>query len=250
MNIVELIQAFRVAADDMPDDAGDDSTALHTGAWIVQVANEATREAAERSRLIRDDATEDVCKIDLVPGQRDYDLHHTIIDINTARLGGTRNVWLVRAAEPWWRGNDAPATVGPPRRYAVTARGSLLTLTLDRQPPDPAIIPPSYDDTIRLEVFRRPLASMACPDPDPDPLPPDYDPPEIDSPEIPGAYHNDLLYWMLYRSYSTRDSDKNNHQAAMDNLALFEQAFGKKIDRNVWRKQLRHRPTICKQAAF
>jgi hypothetical protein len=50
----------------------------------------------------------------------------------------------------------------------------------------------------------------------------------MDEPEINRRFHESLVFWMLYRAYSKQDAETKDAKKAGENLALFEQEFGKK----------------------
>ncbi len=225
MNLAGLIATYRVRADDRADPY------LHDDEEVTAFANEAEKEAAERSRCFMDSTTEEICRVSLTTGVKTYLLDDRVIDVVSATVRGMH--------DPLHRAPDEIELAcrhhnpGIPQAYAVIDAGAKLALVLDREAPDPAdLTGTSYEPYLDLTVYRRPLQPMADPN--------------NDSPEINPSRHTDLLYWMLYLGYSTRDSDAQDDQKAATNDARFTLAFGEKIDLNVRRKQLRHRPTISK----
>lgn len=81
---------------------------------------------------------------------------------------------------------------------------------------------PTANDTLRLTVFRLPLADMDSPD---------------DEPEIRVERHYELLDGMLARAYMKNDSETYNPDKSAEHEASFTRHFGAKIDANVLRKQ-------------
>ena len=225
MNLAALIAESRRRLDDRAAVGN-----LWTDGDLTGFINDAEREATERAFLIRDDYTSSICQLDRVDGQREYVLDPRVIDVITARVRGARDP-LTRQAT--WDDCYRPGYAGVPCRYAVISRGDTLVLQLDREAPDPTMYPTgTYDPHIDLAVFRRPLVPMESPD--------------DDSPEIGSQYHMSLIHWVQFLAYSTRDSDIGDDEKATANEARFELAFGAKIDANVKRKQLQHRPTVCR----
>lgn len=228
MKLQQLIDTYRSRADDRA------APFLHDDAEVTGFANEAEREAAERSLCLRDSTTPSICQITLTEGQRSYPLDARVIDVVSARVRGMRH-HLERAGSD----TELECRYHPPgiaQRYAVIESGGTCVLVLDRDMPDPTTITtPGFAPYIDLTVYRRPLNTMVDPD---------------DEPEINPSKHMDLIYWMLFLGYSTRDSDADDEQKASTNDARFTLAFGEKIDANVKRKQLRHRPPVCRPERF
>lgn len=228
MKLQQLIDTYRSRADDRA------APFLHDDAEVTGFANEAEREAAERSLCLKDSDTPSICQIALVQGQRRYPLDARVIDVVSGRVRGMRD-FLTRAGSD----TELECRYHPPgiaQRFAVIEAGGTCVLVLDRDVPDPAdVFVPGYAPYIDLTVYRRPLNTMQ-----------DVD----DVPEINPAKHMDLIYWMLFLGYSTRDSDAGDDQKASTNDARFTLAFGEKIDANVKRKQLRHRPPVTRPECF
>lgn len=225
MKLADLIATYRSRADDRA------VPYLHDDDEVTGFANEAEKEAAERSRCFKDSQTTSICQIALVEGVKTYQLDPRVIDVADARVRGQRES-LSRAPDEIELACRYHAP-GIARRYAVIEANGTCVLVLDRDVPDPTTITdPNYSPYIDLTVYRRPLNPMVDPD--------------DDQPEINPARHTDLIYWMLYLGYSTRDSDAQNDQKAATNDARFTLAFGEKIDAAVHRKQLRHRPPVSR----
>lgn len=226
--LADLIATFRTRADDraVPQ--------LWSDAEITGLANEAESEAAERSRCLKDSTTPAVCQVVLVPDQQEYPLDARVIDVADCRVRGIRGA-LGRAADEVVL-YHCPHAPGIPQRYALYQTGAGLVLVLDRPAPDPDALPvPGYGGKLDLTVYRRPLNQLVDPE---------------DVPEIPAPRHTDLIHGMLARAYETRDADASDTSRAATHEARFTLAFGEKIDANVRRKQLRHRPPVVKPAHF
>lgn len=212
----------------------DDSAApqLWTDAFLTLAANEAQREACERSWLLYDKTTSALCQIALVEGQSEYPLDPRVIDVDMAKLQGAR-LPLERITEHQYdRELPVPIVQRPPKAFLTYSRGDTVILVLDRPAPDPTTITTPYTPQLNLNVYRRPLVAMVDP--------------ANDSPEISADKHMDLIYWMLYLAYNTRDSDAGDSDRAQTAGEQFTAAFGEKIDANVKRKQLAHGPPVCR----
>lgn len=224
MKLSDLIAAYRSRADDRA------VPYLHDDDEVTGFANEAEKEAAERSLCFKDGQTTSLCQIALTEGVKTYPLDPRVIDVADARVRGMHDS-LSRAPDEIEMACRYHAP-GIAQRYAVIEANGTCVLVLDRDVPDPTTVTdPNYSPYIDLTVYRRPLNPLVDPD---------------DVPEINANRHTDLLYWMLYLGYSTRDSDAGNDQKAATNDGRFTLAFGEKIDANVKRKQLRHRPTVSR----
>lgn len=134
--------------------------------------NAAEREACRRTRLIFDSTTEAVCEITVTTGNQVFNLPTTILEIVRAYLidasGDHINLVNTDKTEldrlfPDWR-----TTTKTPGRYMVEE----TTIELD------SIADEDY--TLKLEVYRLPIANILLP---------------TDSPEIAPAHHERLLDW-------------------------------------------------------
>lgn len=229
MDLRALIKEFRFRAGDRatpplwPDD-------VVTG-WL----NDAVDEACERAFLLEDSTTPDVCVIPLVPGQREYVLHPSVIDVLDGYLynpDGTRRGWCCgphrttrRFADrhDWYR--------GWPSSYAVYGSGNSETGLGRRlvysQTPDTAAL----DATFRMTVQRRPLYPMKA---------------MSDQPEIGEQYHRALVWWAIYMAFDNRNSDRVDIARSDRAYQKFVQAFGERRSAITETQQLRHRPPVAR----
>lgn len=214
MTLSDLIQAFRLRADDAAEPYlwSDDEVTLYL--------NEAVTEAAERARLIRDSSTIAVTQIAVTVGDMDYPLDGSILAIDRVQLASQPKALIRQTVEelekrfPDWRG-----MVGTPH-FFVEDNGRIR------------IVPQSPQaDTLNLTVYRLPLTPMTK---------------ETDSPEVHAKYHYRLLDWALRCAYLKNDAETLDKAKAADYQALFEQSFGKLPDANVQRKQREHRHSLVK----
>lgn len=167
-------------------------------------ANDAEREACRRARLIVDSTTPEICQLALTTGTQTYALDPRIIFIRRVRvLTVPRPLTRASYKDLDQRGADWEDETGEPCAFVPDIGTALFR-------PYPT---PSADYTAKLTVVRTPLVDMVD---------------DIDTPEINPRFHDSLIYWMLFRFYSIDDSELNDPKKAADNLALFEQEFGKK----------------------
>lgn len=199
MTLSDLIEQARIRADDTVSTAY-----LWTDAEWKRYANEAEREACRRARLIVDSTTVSVCRVTLAAGTKTYSLDPRVIFIRRAKLSGVavplRRVSyrdLDRSVPGWEDETGEPMAHVP-------------DMDTGKFRPYPA---PTAAGTVTLTVVRLPLCDMVQ---------------DEDEPEINDRYHESLIHWMLYRAYSKQDAETKDAQKAAENLALFEQEFGKK----------------------
>ncbi len=229
MTLEDLIAAFRSRAQDTAEPY------LWSDAEVKEFVNDAENEAAERASLLRDTMTVAVCEVDVVAGTAAYLLDARILRVERAKLdlgsvplslsstaamdrgaGVTPRDWRTQSLS--WQsgvsGSGWEQRTGTPAMALLDREGAQWKLTL--------VPKPVVDDTLRLQVFRQPLAPMAADD---------------DTPEIPTRLHIRLVDWMMYRAYSKEDAETFNRTKAMEAEALFTRAFGERIDANARRKQ-------------
>ncbi len=183
-----------------------DDNALPYGwsdAVLDDYLNEAQEEAAIRASLLHDAATDAVTLISVTSGTASYALDSRIIDIisvtdvdQPATLVPFTMDDLVCSYGAGWQ-----SRVGTPIGYLTDAVSGQITLF-------PA---PDADTSIRLEVYRRPLVSMAA---------------DGDTPEIPAEHHFNLVDWALWRAYSHAGTDDQDLPRADRHLAVFDNNFG------------------------
>lgn len=167
----------------------------NNGEW-TDYANDAVRDAVIRTRCLRDDATGEICQIDVVAGSRDYALDARVIDVIGARLGDIvlSPLHAINAAGLHTR-------TGTPGYFLTDAVTGYVTLY-----PQPVAT-----GTLYLTVHRLPLKGLDDGE---------------DTPELPALFHDDLVYGMLARAYQKNDADTGNLQRAQYFQQLFDAAFG------------------------
>lgn len=191
-------------------------------ATIDRALNEAEREACERARLLRDEFTDAITKIEATAAVAAYLLHPSIFEIDGA-YNETDGRVLTEASEPelyqqdsQWRTRTGSNTC----EYVVQALPNERLRLL--------LVPvPSVAATIRLQVYRYPRYTMTS---------------NGDEPEIGAQHHDGLVEWAVYRCFSVKDPDLYDPQKAADAQAEFTKLFGIKIDANI-RRRLREKRT-------
>ena len=218
MRVEDIIRRFREAVRDTADPP------FWSTEDIVEYLNEAVQEACERAKLIEDRATPAVCTIALEPGKSSYDLHRSVLQVkrlvfrgrvldetSVEELDCTYGAWETRSGMPrYWVFGGANSRGTPRIRLVPT---------------------PVEAGEIALTVYRGALKPL--------------DPCNTQAqPEIHERFHMRLMDWMMHRAYLKQDADAFDPAKAATSLALFEQAFGERLDANVQRKHGDRRPPI------
>ncbi|QRF60248.1 DUF6682 family protein [Variovorax paradoxus] len=226
MNLAELIESFRVDADDQSNSVGGgDADALWKDTDLARWFGEAEEEAAIRKRLLFDDYTLSIVSINVVAGQSSYPLDSRMFEISRARLLNAstgrflEDLYITKRDAldqscPGWRDE---------RRRPKTIVQDDTRVML------PGIVDRAY--TLRLEGYRTPLAPITA----------DSDP-ESTTPEIGAVHHRFLVHWVLHRAYSKPDSEVFNPEKAATALAAFEQYFGPRPDADLRKDQQADQP--------
>ena len=229
MTIDELLDACRKRLQDTAEPY------LWSDEEIIEFADDAENEAAERASLLRDTTTAAICEVDVVAGTAAYLLDARILRVERAKLdlgtvplslsstaamdrgaGVTPRDWRTQSLS--WQSGGAGAgweqRTGTPALALIDREGSAWKLRL---------VPiPVVDDTLRLHVIRTPLVPMSTSD---------------GSPEIPVRLHIRLLDWMVHRAYSKQDAETFDQAKADKAETDFTRTFGERIDANARRKQ-------------
>jgi hypothetical protein len=199
MTLEELIQQFRLITDDV------EAPYLWSDEELEFFFNEAELEACRRARLLVSTNLPEICRINVVAGQKSYDLDPKIIYIRRAKLASKAhpirpvNVEKMDALRPGWEDHT-----GSVEAYVVGMESGKIVLYRN----------PSSDDTLTLTVVREPLDKMKLG--------------MESSPEIPERYHASLIHWALYKAYSKKDAETNDKELASINIAEFVREFGKR----------------------
>lgn len=198
MTLQELIRRFRVQANDRAEPY------FWENEDVAGYLNDAEGQACIRGRLLREDATPEVCEIDLAAGRHTYPLHAAVVEITHLRLrpvngGEARVVHLVSrewldAEMPEWRDDTYPA------RFAIQGDTTLRLVGGFEE-----------GDKLVLECYRLPLAPMVD---------------DGDEPEIHAAHHEHLLQWALHSAFSIPDTEAFDPQRAAAAEQQFTAYFG------------------------
>ena len=192
--------------------------------FLLNMLNEAEREAADRAKLLYDDSL--AVAVTVKAGKARYAIDPHIIDIERAALtadGDRRPPLLLKLFDRMeldWR--------TPPRskHEAGLPWGRPFGLVFDGKHEVEIVPGPRRDGRLLLGVHRLPWA--------------DFD---MDAePEIPCVHHASLVDWALFRAFSIPDADEANEQLATFYLNRFEQYFGRRIDARKRRVQRANKP--------
>lgn len=211
MNLEQLIQQFRVDAEDLVQPY------LWLDEWVAPWLTEAVSEAAVRGRLIYEAANAAVCQIAVAASAATHELHKSLFELVHLRFqatgAATSSVLSIKAREeldrirPGWRDET-----GTPR-YAVQD-DTRITL----------VPRPELAGTLHVEGYRVPLKPLAN---------------DTDKPEINQAHHRNLVHWALYRAFSKPDADGADPIKAARAEANFTRYFGIAPDADL-RRSTRH----------
>lgn len=197
MTLEELITMYRALAQDKADPflCGDELLTIY--------ANEAQNEACRRGELLRDSRHE-MCSIAYVANQETVDIDPRIVKIKRAYADGHPVVDVsvdeLDEVSPMWQTDSI--------RERPTHLVSGLTTGVRHLWPRP-----KEAGTITLTVQRLPLCKLAN---------------DFDEPEIREEAHMGLVEWMLYRAYSSEDTEMYNPTKAAVHEAKFIAEFGRK----------------------
>ena len=211
MNLEQLIQQFRVDADDLTEPHFWDAE------WIATWLTEAQAEAAIRKRLLYEASNPAVCQIAVLADTATHDLHKSLFELVHLRFQATgattSSVLTIKAREeldrirPGWRDET-----GTPR-HAVQD-DTRITL----------VPRPELAGTLHIEGYRVPLKALEN---------------DTDKPEIHEAHHRHLVHWALHRAFTKPDSETIDPQRAATAEAAFTRYFGPSPDADL-RRSTRH----------
>lgn len=211
MNLEQLIERFRIEADDLVPPY------LWTDEWLRAWFSEAQDEAAVRARLLMDDYTTALTGITVAAGVSSYPLHPKLYEIAVLEfvpdVGRVQSVHLTSREKldcdrPGWR-NDPQGT--PCHAIQTDTRLRLVPT-------------PSVGGMLRLEAYRLPLKALTN---------------DNDKPEIHEAHHRHLVRWALHRAFSKPDADAFDPSRAAKEEAAFTAYFGPRPDADL-RRSTRH----------
>ncbi|MBX9914086.1 MAG: hypothetical protein K2Y25_09315 [Pseudomonadaceae bacterium] len=175
---------------------------------------ESQQEAVIRSRMLHE-----VVSVVLVPGQGEYALPTTGLDVTRVKPAGLRPLARTSLQELDDSGNWV-ARQGTATHYSYTALafggdGKLTIYPL-----------PAAAGTAQVSLQRMPLAIAS-------------DGAEL---EIPAHLHVHLLDWAAFRAFSLRDSDSEDSSRAAKHESVFTDRFGARLSANTLRKRAEKRP--------
>ncbi len=196
---------------------------------IRSFLNDATQEAAIRTRVIQD-TTSPLASLALLPNTSTYTLDPCIFAVRRARVDGCREcLELLDAREldrriPGW--DDASLHQPGTPRFVVFDFGTRQL----RLFPVPAVAA-----SLTLLLWRVPaeLEIMEA---------------DEDEPAIPPAMHRELAHYAAAHCLLNPDSDANGPNSAAAQMALFDAAFGRKPDHHeirLWSTNRRTRMQAC-----
>lgn len=221
MNLEDLIASFRVDSDDQARSVGGgQDDLLWPDTDVARWFGEAEEEAALRKRLLFDDYTLAIVRIDVLEDQSSYPLDPRMFEVSKARLLDATTGEFVE---------DLYITT----REALDQRCPLWR-DERRQPgffiqDDTRVVLPGIVDrayTLRLEGYRTPLVPIVA---DSDPL--------STVPEIGVIHHRFLVHWALHRAYGKQDADTFDPARSQRALNAFEQYFGLRPDADLRKDQ-------------
>ena len=221
MNLEQLIQQFRVDADDLTEPHFWDAE------WIAVWLTEAQAEAAIRKRLLYEASNPAVCQIAVAASAATHELHKSLFELVHLRFqatgAATSSVVTIKAREeldrirPGWRDET-----GTPR-HAIQD-DTRITL----------VPRPELAGTLHIEGYRVPLKALEN---------------DTDKPEIHEAHHRHLVHWALHRAFTKPDSETIDPQRAATAEAAFTRYFGIAPDSDM-RRQTREDVLHVNQAIF
>lgn len=220
MEAAELVAEYRRRADDK-------SEPYHTSdPDALKFAAEAEREASIRAKLLFDASTSEVVEYAVSPGQAEIALSPLVFIIDAASIetGSGQSYGLdltgldaIRAHPGWLTAR------GRPQQLAHMERNIARLYPV-----------PTQAGKIRLAVYRLPLYPIEEMD---------------DEPEIAEEHHDGLIDWMLYRTWSAKDSEQEDPQRADRALADFTARFGERPTASVMRRH-RERRRVTTRMGF
>jgi hypothetical protein len=198
VNLGQLVAIARSEADDTV------APYLWSDPEWFEFANDAQNEACRRARLLTDASTVAICQKAVTSGSPTITLDPRTIFVRRIKLDSqaqplkscdSRDLDL---NVPSWESQQ-----GEPRAWVRNWETGKVRLW-----PTPEV-----NDTMQLRVVRLPLSDMVT---------------TGDTPEIGVSKHRSLVFWMLYRAFSKKDTQTQDDKRAAGYLALFEQEFGTK----------------------
>jgi len=196
MDTEETIQAVRDRLDDIV------KPYIFSDTVLCRALDNVQREASERALLIHDKTTASVCQVSVVDGTHTYALSPYIIKVMRAKLSA-ESLPLTQITQRdldvnvynWEELEDTPKWF---YQYGNNIR---------------LVYIPEADDTLNLEVFRRPLTTIED---------------TSDDLEVLAEYRPGLVHGVCAEVLGDQDSDTYDPQREATEMALFERWFGPK----------------------
>lgn len=214
MNLGDLIQEFRIEADDNQDPPLFSENEART--W----ANQGYKEVCRRTHELTDSTTTSICQITTVPGQAEYAIDPKVIFIlrvaNTSK--SNRILPPVKFETMDMFEHNWESRTGEPKAYVVGMNNRKITLTPT----------PTEAHVLKVSVARLPLVDLESPS---------------DVPEIKEEYHQGIVNWMLYRGFSKKDAEVEDKELARAALRAFEEEFGTREQANAALEVMRLKQT-------
>lgn len=209
-----LLAEYRRRADDRAEPY------FMSDAQVLALLTEAEQEACQRSHPIFDYDTDDVVEYAVAAEQssvaldpRVWRVDHAVFTPDGALRGCRIELTGIDAIRDM---QDGRTVISSRPSHAAHSGRSTLTLF-------PA---PSVAGTLRLDVYRLPLYDIKA---------------GTDEPEIPPELHMGLVDWVLYRVYSTKDSELYDLDRAAIALRDFTERFGERRNADAMRRHRERR---------
>lgn len=207
MNLEEHLRDAREILDDR------ELPYLFSDEELVRRYNDAVSEACIRTRVIQDSSSQ-AARIALSQGQATYALDPSIFAVRRARVSGERDpleLVDVSQLDAHCSGWDDPihARSGTPRYAMFDGHTGRITL----------VPTPASSGTLALLVWRGPAEDER------------FEAGDLTAEApIPEHMHRELKHWVCGQVLLNLDSEQRNSALAAEQLALFEQAYGRKPD--------------------
>jgi hypothetical protein len=207
VNLAELLAEMRSRLDD------EATPYLWSDADLTLYLNEAEREACIRAKLLYDSTTPQLTQYAITAGAQTIALDSRIDIIDRVQLDGRflkRHTveQIQHEYGPLWQ-NWSPER-SP--RYFIHEDDNQLRI----------FRPPAEDGTLRLYLWRLPLADMEAP---------------ADVPDISVRFHLQMIDWAEHLAYRRRDADAGDSQKAIIADQRFTATFGIRPTADTRRKQ-------------
>ena len=182
---------------------------------LLEYLNEAENEACIRSRLLVDSETTGICTISVKAEKAVYHLSELIHVIERAKLS-SQNTPLTKKSTSWLDDNivDWDTRTGRVDYYVQDMHQIKLRL----------VGIPEEDDTLSLQVWRKPLQPMGFNDP----------------PEIAAHHHRHLLHWICHLAYLKENSNTYDKEKSDYHGSLFASFFGDRPNAEQLEARRRH----------